>query len=335
MTANAMVYGDINQRTAAYAAAEALAHAEPILCLSKFGMTKAIPKNKANVIKFRRAVPFTAATAPLTEGVTPASQKFNYEDVTFTLRQYGRPIEITDVVMDLSEDPVLKDAMKLAGEQAALTMETLLFGAMKAGTNLFRANGSARTDINTTVTLNLQHAVTRALRAQKAMMITSMLDGSPNYGTRAIEAGYIAFGHTDLEHDIRAIPGFVPCAEYGSRKAISQYELGSVESVRYILSPELEPFEDGGGTKAGSGTTMISTAGTSADVYPLLYVGRDSYGLTPLKGENALTPMVVNPKPSAADPMAQRGFVSWKSYWAGGIFNENWMARAEVAATNL
>src|SRR3990167_636454 len=97
MTANAMVYGDINQITAAWAASEALQHAEPILCLSKFGMTKPIPRNKANVVKFRRAVPFAAATAALTEGVTPASQKFSYDTVTFTLRQYGRPIEITEL----------------------------------------------------------------------------------------------------------------------------------------------------------------------------------------------------------------------------------------------
>ena len=30
-----------------------LAHAEPIMCLGKFGMTKPMPKNKANVVKFQ------------------------------------------------------------------------------------------------------------------------------------------------------------------------------------------------------------------------------------------------------------------------------------------
>ena len=44
----------LSQRTNAYV--EMLAH-EPIMCLSKFGMTKPMPKNKANVIKFRRPVP--------------------------------------------------------------------------------------------------------------------------------------------------------------------------------------------------------------------------------------------------------------------------------------
>jgi N4-gp56 family major capsid protein len=43
--------------------------------------------------------------------------------------------------------------------------------------------------------------------------------------------------------------------------------------------------------------------------------------------------MVVNMKPSAADPMAQRGYVSWKTYFAACRLNESWMSRAEVAVT--
>jgi hypothetical protein len=33
--------------------------------------------------------------------------------------------------------------------------------------------------------------------------------------------------------------------------------------------------------------------------------------------------------------MAQRNYVSWKTYFAAAILNEMWMARLEVAATAL
>ncbi|MCH8083589.1 MAG: N4-gp56 family major capsid protein [Myxococcales bacterium] len=112
-------YGVISQRTAAWAATVMLRHAEPILVLQKFGTPKEMPRNKANVVKFRRPIPFTDADTPLVEGVTPTAQKMAYEDVSATMRQYGKPIEITDVVQDLSEDPVLKDAAILAGEGMA------------------------------------------------------------------------------------------------------------------------------------------------------------------------------------------------------------------------
>ena len=74
-------YGSISQRTAAWAATEMLAHAEPVIVLNKFGMSKPLPKNKADNIKFRRPNPFSAITTPLAEGVTPTAQAMSYTDV--------------------------------------------------------------------------------------------------------------------------------------------------------------------------------------------------------------------------------------------------------------
>lgn len=335
MTTGTTRYGDINQRTAAWAASEILAHAEPALVLSKMGMTKPMPKNKAETVKFRRPIPFAAVTVPVAEGVTPSPQKMAYEDVTATLRQYGRPIEITDKIVDMSEDPVLQHASMLAGEQAASTIEQVLFGILRAGTNVVYANGAARSAVNTPISLTKQRAVTRALAAQKARKITRMLSSGPAYGVSAVEAAYVAVAHTDLEHDIRTLSGFVPTAKYGTRQTISDYEIGSVDSVRYVLSPDLSSFADAGGAKAGSGTTMVSTSGTNADVYPILFFGQDAFASVPLKGAEAITPMVVMAKPTDSDPMAQRNYVSWKTWFTAVILNELWMARLEVAATAL
>ena len=233
--------------------------------------------------------------------------------------------------MDLSEDPVLRDASELAGEQAALTVEMVTYGVVKAGTTVFYANGTARTSVNTVVSLNKQRAVTRSLKNQGALKITKMLSSSPNYGTQGIEAGYIAVAHTDCESDIRQLPGFIPCAKYGSRTMLCAEEIGSVEECRYVLSRHLSAWADGGATTS----TMVTTSGTSADVYPILYFAREAYGLVPLKGAQAITPMVVNRKPSHSDPMAQRGYVSWKTYFTCVRLNETWMARLEVAVTDL
>jgi N4-gp56 family major capsid protein len=46
-----------------------------------------------------------------------------------------------------------------------------------------------------------------------------------------------------------------------------------------------------------------------------------------------MTPMVVNPKPAAGDPLAQRGTVGWKLWTATVILQELFMARLECAAT--
>lgn len=325
-------YGDIGQRTAAYAATEMLAHVEPVLILSKMGMTKPMPKNKAEAVKFRRPIPFAAAVEPVLEGVTPTPQKLQYEDVTATLKQYGRPIEITDKVIDLSEDPVLQHASMLAGEQAGNTIEQVLFGILKAGTNVYYGNGASRAVVNTPISLLKQRAVVRGLNAQKAKKISRILAASTGYKTQAIEAAFIAVAHTDLEHDIRQMAGFVPVSQYGQRQTVSDYEIGAVDNVRYILSPDLAPFQNAGNATLNG---MVSTGGSGVDVYPVLYFGQEAFASVPLKGADSIVPMVVNAKPTDSDPMAQRSYVSWKTWFTAVILQELWMARLEVGVTAL
>lgn len=332
MAYTGMKYGDISQRTAAFAVVDMLDHAEAVFVLSKFGQTKELPRNKADNMTFRRPVPFLPATTPLTEGETPAAQTMQYEDVPVTMRQYGSWTKISDYIADLSEDPVLKDATELSGEQAGETKEMLLWGVLKGGTNLARANGSARTDINTTVTVPLIQGAVRFLNAQRAKKITTMMSSSPNYGTVSVDAGFVSFGHTDLEYDLENLAGFKKVADYGGRQPLCPEEIGSLGKVRFILSPLLAPFPDAGGNKL----TMKSTTGVKADVYPLVIVAKNSYAHVPLKGKSSIVPKVVNPdNADKVDPLGQWGFVSWKMWDAAVILNQLWMIRLEVAATLL
>ncbi|MCD2476522.1 N4-gp56 family major capsid protein, partial [Staphylococcus aureus] len=72
------------------------------------------------------------------------------------------------------------------------------------------------------------------------------------------------------------------------------------------------------------------------DVYPIVIVGQDAYGTVALKGATAITPMVLNPgTPRGGDPLGQRGTVGWKTYFTAIRLNEAWMARLEVAVTDL
>lgn len=327
------VYGDIAPRTAAYAAVGMLAHAEPISVLSKFGLTKPLPKNKSDTIKFRRPVPFPTVTAPLAEGVTPTPGSFSYEDVTVPMLQWGDLFTITDRIADTHEDPVLQDMSMLCGEQAQRTLEQIIWGKIVAGTTVFYANGAARTDVNTAISLNDVRKAVRYLQAMKGRKITMILGGSADYNTTPIEAAYIGFAHTDIQADLRGLSGFTPMAEYGNRQALVPEEFGSVEDVRFITSPELVPFPNAGGAAGGN---VVSTGGTSADVYPVVIVAKEAYGLVPLKGEGAIVPRVINPETiDKSDPLGQRGYVGWKAYFNATILNQTWIARIEVAASVL
>ena len=332
MTSTPTVYGDITPRTAAYAVKELLKRAIPYLCLERYGQTYPLPSNKTIVAKFRRYNSLTPTTTPLTEGVTPDAHELTSTDYTATLSQYGDRIQISDVIEDTHEDPVLQQCMEILGEQAATSIEMVRQGVLVAGTNVFYSNGSARNAVNTPITLAAQRKVTRALKQQNARKITNVVKSTPSYGTEAVAAAYIGYVHPDVESDIRNMVGFVPVERYGTMTPWEN-EIGKVEDVRYVSSTVNASFADAGGAEAGSGTAMLSTSGTDADVYPVLYFAANAYGIVPLKGKSAITPMVVNPKPSDSDPLAQRGHASWKAYQAAVRLNEAWMARLEVAVT--
>ena len=321
-------YGDISPRTAAYAEKELLKRGLPFLVLEKFGQAKTLPEASSKVIKFRRYSALPTVPTALTEGVTPTGQQLAVTDITATLAQYGDKVTITDVILDTHEDPVLNEAVTLIGEQAAQMIEKMRFGVLKAGTNVLYANGAARNAVNTAISINLQRRAVRALKRQNARFITSIVRSTPAYGTENVAPGFVALIHPDLEADVRQLTGFVPAEKYGSMTPWEN-ELGKCEDVRYVSSTIFEPWADAGGAKG----TMLSTSGTNADVYPVLYVARDAYGIVALKGMFAVTPMVVNPKPSDSDPLAQRGHVGWKAMQTAVILNDLWMIRAEVAAT--
>lgn len=325
-------YGDISPRVGIHAVAKMLEHAQPQLVISKFALATPMPANKGQTIKWRRAVPWAAATAPLTEGVRPNSQQLAYDTVTATLAQYGAWAELTDVIADTHEDPVLNDMMGLSGQQAAETREILDWGVLRGGTSVFWANGSARNAVNTPVNISKLRAVVRFLMAQRAKKLTKIQDGSIKVGTKPVEAAYVALCHTDVVADLRAVPGFTPVAQYGSRQPLCEFEVGSIEDVRFVATPLLTPFADAGGA-AG---TMISTTGTSADVYPIIVMGEDAFGTVPFKGKDAVQPLVRNPgKPEKGDELGQTGSVGWKTWHCSKILNQTWLARLEVAVNKL
>jgi N4-gp56 family major capsid protein len=328
-------YGSLSQRTAVFAMVEALAHAEPIIVLSKFGVPKPVPKNKSETVKFRRAIPFALATTPLTEGVAPTPKALTYEDVSMTLSQFGDVIELTDKVQDLSEDPVLKDMMQLVGEQAAETIEVVTWGVLKGGTNVIYTNGSARNTLSTALTgttgRDKLRLATRTLQSARAKKVTTMLDGSPKIASRGIEKGYIGFCHTDQVADLRGLPGWLNTSDYPQKKLLCDEEVGSFEDIRFIASPVLARIDNG-----GSGTFTGMLGGTNGHVYTCVIIAKDAFGLCPLKGAGAIHPMVLNPnEPRGGDPLGQKGTVGWKSWFNAVRLNELWMLRIESCATAL
>ena len=134
------------------------------------------------------------------------------------------------------------------------------------------------------------------------------------------------------------MPGFVPVEKYGSYKPMDG-EIGSVEGVRYCCTTVLDPWLDAGAAPA-AGKAVESNEGACADVYPILFFGKNAFGNIPLarskNGASPITPTVLNPGvPRGGDPLGQRGSIGWKAYHSAIILYDFYMARAEVAVSKV
>lgn len=335
-TPNTTTYGDISPRTAGYAKARLLERGQHLMVIERFGQVDPQQKNKTDTVKWRRYNSLPRATAPLAEGIPPEGRKLTYTDISATLEQYGDAVKITDKIKDTHEDPVLNESMDLCGEQSAETVEELRINILKAGSNVFYANGvSARSSVNSPPTRGDFRKIYRYFKKYKAREISQIIRASAKISTEPVAPAYFALGHTDLDADIRGISGFIPIEQYSDSGKALPGEIGKIEQFRIVLTAMFDAWEAAG----ASGTTYLSSGtapsvAASADVYPMLFIAKNAYGIVPLQGTNSITPMVLNPgKPSKSDPLGQIGFVSWKTYQTAAILNQNWMARLEVAAT--
>ena len=326
------VYGDISAGTAAYVVVQLLIRAQPYLVLEKFLDPYVIPNNKTTTAYWRRYEALPEVTVPLSEGVTPVGTNLTTTVYSATLVQWGDYVPLTDVIQDTHVDPVFSEVQDLISEQAARSIEKMRYGILNGGTNVFYAGAptvTSRDAVVTAITLGLVRLANRALQNQNASPITKVLAAGPNYNTTPVESGYVYICHPNLEADIRGLAGFVNVKNY-ARPPISEHELGSVERARFIVTTMAEPFLGAG----GSSTSVLNTGG-KADVYPILALAQHCAGAVPLKGANAIVPMVVNPKPSVSDPLGQRGSVGWKSMQTAVILNQAFIGRLECAASNI
>lgn len=328
-----MDYGDITPRTAAYAVAKMLERAQPQLNMGLFATVTTVPAGKTKVCKWRRYNRIAASTTALTEGVTPTATNPTVTDVTATLAQYGQHVQITDVIMDTHEDPVLNELSMALGETAGQTQEMIIYNVIKGGTQVQYSNGSARNTLNTALNSATCRKAVRQLKNQDAPAVSEMLKATPGQGTMPIPKSYVCFVHPNVEMDLQNTTnfpsGFVRVQNYGTFKPLSDSEIGSFENVRFLSSTLYSPLAN-----AGSATLNSMLGGTNVDVYQSIMVGKNSYGSVDLAaGSQGIKPFVVKPQHSDSDPYAQRGKVGFKMYSAAAILNDAWMTRIEHGAT--
>lgn len=336
-----------------------LKHAVPLEVLNKAGRQVRFPKNSSDTYVARRYLPYGATSTSSStmnqffqngtgnrdvaivqahatqEGVTSTPGSITPVDVTVVMQQYDCLYGFTDKTFDMYEDDIPTEMITQVGERITFVNEMINYGALRACTNQYYGGTGTTVDtVNGGLTLGLLRKIAKNLQANHGMPVNKMLSASGSYGTDAVASGFNVYSHTDLEPDIRDIPGFVPVEKYASGTP-QPNEIGKVERFRFITSPDLPSVQNVG--PAVGATGLYATTGTDKiDVYTLIVTAQDAWSQVAVRGKDAIDPTYLPPgQKSKSDPHGQRGYAGSIWWKAVMIENNGWMAVANVGSKTL
>lgn len=334
------------------------AHAIPKEMLSRQGRSRELPMNNSDTYVGRRYLPYGATSTNANtinqffqngtgdraaaivqahqtqEGVTPGPDSLTPVDTTVVIQQYSCLYSYTDKTADLYEDDIPAQMKIQVGERVTFVREMIRYSALKAGTNVYYGGtGTSIATVNGAITLTLVRKIVKNLQANHGDPVNRMLSASPKYGTDAVAEGYLVFCHTDLEPDIRDLPGFTPTEKYASGTPLPG-EIGKCERFRFIGHADLPSQQDAG---AAVGTTgLYSTSASNIDVYTCIVMAQDAWSSVALRGKKSLDPTSLpTGQKSKSDPFGQRGYVGTMWWDAVLLENNGWMAVLHVGVKSL
>ncbi len=281
----------------------------PELVFLKYGQKRPIPKHEGDKINFRKFNSLAPATTALTEGVTPAGNTLSITKVEATVAQYGDFVELSDKLDMVGIDPVVAETSATLGEQAALTVDTIIRDVVSSGTNVIYAGGKESTNAVEATDVLTDKEIKLAVKALKNKNAKPMSDGY-----------FIGIIDPDQSYDLQSNPLWQDISKYNGGTAIMKGEIGKLGGVRFIETTNTKVKVKGGAS--------------SADVHCCMIIGQNAYGVTDVEGKSK--PQIIVKEAGSAgtsDPLDQRSTVGWKTLFTAVRLEEFAMVRIETGAT--
>lgn len=281
----------------------------PNLVFQKYGQKKPVPKREGDTINFRRFNSLNAATTALTEGVTPAGSSLSISAITATVSQFGDFVEFSDKIDMVGIDPVITETSELLGEQAALTIDTIVRDIVTAGTTVQYAGAKGARNLLTPTDILSGAEIKKAVRTLRRNNVKPMESGC-----------FVGIIGPDAEYDLMSDPMWQDVSKYSKAEQVFDGEIGRLYGVKFVRAGNVKIWPTGGAASAPVHSTMI--------------IGRDAYGVVDVAGSGKPS-VIVKPHGSAgtSDPLNQRATSGWKCMFTAKILNELCMVRIEHGVT--
>ena len=302
--------------------------------------------------------------ATLAEGAG-AVNKRSLQKVTYEtqLARYGEMIDYTDEVDLFSEDYIQVKYREELGELANSRMEDLIqLDMLGTTTVMYSGTATSMDTVEDRVSYDLITKAVRKLVRNRAKKNTSVVTGSTKIGTTPVAKAFYAVIGADVKADLeRTIRGtvaangttefvYIPAHKYADAASLAEGEVGAMHEVRFIESESAVVYAGMGASTSDAtiaSTTFATdadaiavrgvgaTAGTYADVYPILFPTEGAFATIGLKGKekikfNSAAPSQID---AANNPYGTTGMFSYNFFYAGIILKPEALLKVLVAAS--
>jgi N4-gp56 family major capsid protein len=306
-----------------------LTRALPRLIHGRFGM-QATWKGYGSY-EVRRWESLAVVTSTLTEGTTPNEHAGpTITTTTLTPDWYGAWVKYTDKLIMTAFDPVVSETSKLLGEQAGLSVDTVVRNALTDNaTKDYSGGATSRTTIDKTNDIIAFVDFIQAVATLEAN------------NARPVEGPYyvvIIHPHTwaTLVQDSTFMTLFT---REGGASVRSGY-IGTILNCAIYITSNAREYVDGG-------------QNSTEDIYSMLFIGAESHALAGLTGlfpnmspdsggetvRGGMTGQDVKSVEivmfglgeTGFDPLKQRGTIGWKCAHVESVLNSSWIIDLEHA----
>ena len=291
-----------------------LMRALPNMVHAQWGLKRNIPARGGKSIEFRRMERIVGTTGALTEGTPGVEINATFSNVAATISQYGQYAKISDLLETQAFDPVVAEYVENFGESMGDSVDLVVRAVLIAGSTVqWASTATTQNLVGSGMYLNSAE-IREAVNTLKRQNSKPVVDGK-----------YVCIIHPDNARDLFAdtavVNAFKDAAPRDSANPLFSGVLGDYMGVRFVETTNL--------------SIQASLGLSGADVYQVIFLGKEAYGVTELDALQART--IIHPRGSGGhlDPLEQYSTVGYKCALAAVRLNNNFMVRLEVNASRV
>ncbi|MCI4437443.1 MAG: N4-gp56 family major capsid protein [Ignisphaera sp.] len=267
--------------------------------------------------------------------------------LTAKVTEFGFHIPFTQKMIDMDSETGLlaRMAQEVGIAQGEIREKQIMMGLLAASeTNrVIAGTASSIGAIGAADIIDFQdiRSMQQSLKFARVPKQTKIIDGSTNFGTTVVGAGYCAFVGQELlptleDMTYASVNVWKPVESYASAGTLMENEIGKISNTRFVEVMEMGKY-DGAGALSNDATNDVDAANryqtsNHYDVFPVLYVGTDSFGTVGFEGDVARVNTIMPKADAYNDPFGKKGAVSISWYFGMLVYRPERIRQIATAA---